>query len=68
MLWAFELDAPRDAAGRAVLPDMGQMDLLGITRRPGAFKFAVRERFPGARAIIEREAEEAERALVAWNC
>ena len=47
---------------------MGQMELLGITRRPGAFKFTLRERFPGARAVIEREAEEAERMLKAWDC
>ncbi|KAI0773594.1 cytochrome P450 [Fomes fomentarius] len=67
ILWAFDLEPAKDEAGSAVLPDMNAMIALGLTRKPGPFKFVARPRFPEAASIIEREAAEAEKLLKAWE-
>ena len=68
VLWAFDVFPATNEAGEPVMPDMGAMKLLGITRKPGPFQFVAKPRFPEAAAVIEKEAVEAEKMLKAWDC
>ncbi|TFK88359.1 cytochrome P450 [Polyporus arcularius HHB13444] len=67
ILWAFDVEPVKDEGGKPVLPDMKEMKVLGLTRKPAPFEFHLRPRFPEASSIIEKEAAEAERLLKAWE-
>ncbi len=61
------MEPVKDEGGKPVLPDMKEMKVLGLTRKPAPFGFSLRPRFPEASSIIEKEAAEADKLLKAWE-
>lgn len=66
MLWAFDFNPALDESGKPVYPDP-DASTSNVTRRPVAFKCALKPRTGEVAEMVREEAQRAEDSLTEWQ-